>query len=342
MLAELISALLAALATFVACSFALPLGTSLGLLDFPDDAGGRKQHARVTPLVGGLVIAGISLGAIIAILTLPADLGPTVERHVAWLGIAVAAMFVIGVADDRFELSVRSRLGVGAMVLLLVIVTAPDFAISFVRFSLQPAVRILGLTSIPFTLLCLVGLLNAVNMADGKNGIVISLGLVWSAMLLRWLPPVMAPVMAATAGALAILLWFNMRNRLFLGDGGSYALSALFGLLAIYAYNHHFNDIGADDIILLFAVPVLDTVRLLIFRVWQRRSPFHGGRDHLHHYLYARVGWPYGLGVYITLVIVPNAAATLFPGTAGLWLGVTSIAYAVILGLAHRQSPRLA
>jgi len=340
--AQLISALLAALATFIACSFALPIGTSLGLLDFPDDAGGRKQHARVTPLVGGLVLAGISLGAIVATLMLPADLGPTVERHAAWLGIAVAAMFIIGVADDRFELSVRSRLGVAALVLLLVIFTAPDFAIAFVHFGRQPAVRLLGLASIPFTLLCLVGLLNAVNMADGKNGIVISLGLVWSAMLLRWLPAAMAPVMAATAGALAVLLWFNMRNRLFLGDGGSYALSALFGLLAIYAYNHHFNDIGADDIVLLFAVPVLDTVRLVVGRILQRRSPFHGGRDHLHHYLYARVGWPHGLGVYIALVIAPNAAATLMPGTAGVWLCLTTIAYAVILGLAQRPVRKLA
>nr|WP_295660751.1 MraY family glycosyltransferase [Polymorphobacter sp.] len=342
MIPELISASLAAAATFITCSFALPLGTSLGLLDFPDEAGGRKQHARVTPLVGGLVLAGISLGAILATLMLPADLGPTVERHVAWLGIAVAAMFLIGVADDRFELSVRSRLGVAALVLLLVIVTAPDFAVSFVHFGHQPAVRLLGLASVPFTMLCLVGLLNAVNMADGKNGIVISLGLVWSAILLRWLPAAMTPVMAATAGALAVLLWFNMRNRLFLGDGGSYALSALFGLLAVYAYNHHFNDIGADDVVLLFAVPVLDTMRLVFGRMMQRRSPFHGGRDHLHHYIYARVGWPFGLGVYISLVLIPNAAATLIPGTAGIWLGVTVVAYTVVLGLAHRPSRKLA
>ena len=83
-------------------------------------------------------------------------------------------MFLIGVADDRFELSVRARLGIATLVLLLVIFTAPDFALAFLRFGLEPGMRLLGLASVPFTLLCLVGLLNAVNMADGKNGIAIS------------------------------------------------------------------------------------------------------------------------------------------------------------------------
>ncbi len=338
MAAALLGAVVAALAAFVVGSFAMPLGTSLGLLDFPDESGGRKRHARVTPLVGGLVVALVTLAAIATILLLPVDLGPTVERHVAWLGVAVAAMFVIGVADDRFELSVRARLGIAAVVLLLVTVAAPDFALAFIRFANQPTVWLLGLVSVPFTLLCLVGLLNAVNMADGKNGIVISLGLVWSAMLLRWLPPAMAPVMVALMGALAVTLWFNMHNRLFLGDGGSYALSALFGLLAIYAYNHRFAGIGADDVILLFAVPVIDTVRLLVVRSSQRRSPFHGGRDHLHHYLHARVGWPLGLGVYIALVAIPNAAALLIPGSAGVWLGGTFAMYLLILRWAERPA----
>lgn len=335
MIPPLISAFIAALAAYSLCSFALPLGTMLGLLDFPDESGGRKRHARVTPLVGGLVIAIVILAAIATTLVRPVALGPTVERHIVWLGVAVAAMFVIGVADDRFELSVRARLGVAALVFLLVVVTAPDYALAFVHFSSQPAVRLLGLASIPFTLLCLVGLLNAVNMADGKNGIVISLGLVWSAVLVHWLPTAIHPVMAALAGALAVLLWFNMHNRLFLGDGGSYALSALFGLLAIYAYNHRFAGIGADDVVLLFAVPVIDTVRLLIVRISQRRSPFHGGRDHLHHYLHARYGWPLGLGIYMSLVAVPNAGAVLLPGTATLWLGLTVVIYGVVLRLAQ-------
>lgn len=333
------AAIVAGFIAVVAGIFATPLGTTLGLLDFPDETGGRKRHARVTPLIGGLVLAVVVVAAIVATLMLTPDLAPGVERHLAWLGIAVAAMFLIGVADDRFELSIHARLGIAALVLLLVVATAPDFSLTFVRFSGQPRLHLLGPFAVGFTLLCLVGLLNAINMADGKNGIVVSLGLIWSAVLLAHLPSAMLPVTAAAAAALAVLLWFNMHNRLFLGDSGSYAISALFGLLAIYAYNHDFAVIGADDVALLFAVPVMDTVRLLVARSLERRSPFSGGRDHLHHYLHAKFGWPRGLWIYIALVAMPNAAAVVFPGTALVWLTVTTIVYVFTLHRAKRAVP---
>lgn len=310
--------------------FATPLGTRLGLLDFPDDAGGRKQHARITPLVGGLALTLVVIAAIGVTVAAGAG-GPGVERHLIWLGVAVAAMFGIGVADDRFELGITIRLVVATVVLFLVIVFAPDFGLAFVRFSPSSGLWLLGWLSLPFTLLCLIGLLNAVNMADGKNGIVVSLGLIWAAVLLLRLPAAMLPVMVAAGAALVVLWRFNMANALFLGDGGSYALSALFGLLAIYAYNHAFASIGADDIVLLFAVPVLDTIRLAVTRKLSGRSPFAGGRDHLHHYLYARLGWPRGLYVYVALAAVPNLAAVVLPGTALFWLVVTALAYALVL-----------
>lgn len=335
------AAIVAGLAALMAGRYAASLGKLFGLLDFPDEAGGRKRHARVIPLIGGLVLAVVGIGAIGATLGLIPDLAPGVERHLLWLGVAIAAMSVIGVADDRFELSVRARLGLAALVLLLVIATAPDFSLTFVRFTGQARLHMLGPYSVGFTLICLVGLLNAVNMADGKNGIVVSLGLIWSAVLLVRLSGPMLPVLTATTAALAVLLWFNMRSRLFLGDGGSYAVSALFGLLAIYAYNHDFATVRADDIVLMFAVPVLDTIRLVIARTVERRSPFSGDRDHLHHFLDTRFGWPRGLWIYVALVAVPNAAAVALPGTAPAWLGVTVIAYALMLRHVRRARPAI-
>ena len=326
----------AALVAALIGGYARPIGTTLGLLDFPDDPGGRKLHARVTPLVGGLAVTAAVLGGVAATIGLGPDHGPGVDRDLARLALVVAAMFVIGAADDRFELGVGIRLGVATIVLVLIVGTVPDFALAFMRFGLGPRLLLLGGWAVPFTLLCLVGLLNAVNMADGKNGIVIGQALIWSAFLLVHLPPAAVPTMAAVAAALAVLLPFNMRGRLFLGDGGSYAVSALFGLLAIYCYNHAFAAVGADDVALLFAVPVLDTLRLVAARVLQRRSPFAGGRDHLHHYLHARIGWPRGLMVYLGLVALPILGAAL-TGHALAWLGVTAAGYFAVLAWAGRR-----
>ncbi len=331
----LICAALAALAAAAIGRWARPIGTTLGLLDFPDDPGGRKLHAGVTPLVGGLAVAAVTAATVTATIAFGPDHGRMVDRDLARLGIAVTTMYLIGAADDRFDLSVRARLGIAALVLLLIVGTTPDFAVAFMRFGRAPTMLLLGAAAVPFTLLCLVGLLNAVNMADGKNGIVIGQALVWSAFLLVHLPPTVVPVMAAVAAALAVLFGYNLRGRLFLGDGGSYAVSALFGLLAIYGYNHGFADVGADDVALLFAVPVFDTLRLLVGRALRGKSPFAGGRDHLHHYLYARIGWPRGLVVYLGLVALPNLAAAL-TGGALAWLAVTAVAYTAVLVWARR------
>ncbi len=307
------------------------IGGTLGLLDFPDDPGGRKLHAGVTPLVGGLAVTLATLAAIAVIAAFANDRGGTAGRDLVRLAGAVGVMFLIGAADDRFDLSVRIRLGLATVVLAFVIASVPDFALTFMRFGQAPAMTLLGWASVPFTLLCVVGLLNAVNMADGKNGIVIGLALIWSAFLIVHLSPELRPVLAAVAGALAVLFVFNLRGRLFLGDGGSYAVSALFGLLAVATYNRAFADIGADDVALLFAVPVFDTLRLVVSRMVERKSPFAGGRDHLHHYLHATVGWPRGLYIYLALAGLPVVVAALVPGTALIWLGSSFVAYVAVL-----------
>ena len=329
-------AMLGAFVALVVSHWAMPIGTALGLLDFPDPEGGRKLHARVTPLVGGLALvcaAGLAVGALLFVTD------QAQASVLFWFVLTVTGLFLVGAMDDRFGLSARIRLMIAAAFLLAAVAQVPDFAISFLLFSGQSSLILMpGLVGIGFTLLCFVGLLNAVNMADGKNGLVIGQALIWSGILMLRLPSHMVPLMAAIAGALAVLFHFNMKGRLFLGDNGSYGLSAMFGLLGIYAWNHGFADVRADDIALIFAVPVFDTLRLIILRLWQGKSPFTPGRDHLHHYLYARWGWPRPLPWVLALVAVPNLLAVAFPGTALFWLMFTLASYFALLWFAISTS----
>ncbi len=312
-------------------SYARPIGEALLLLDFPDTDGGRKRHDRITPLVGGLAVALAIVGSAWLTSRLVPEAAPAL--HLAWLAATVAVMFAIGIADDRFHLSPILRLGAAITMLLLVTSDAPDFSLAFLRFSGMDQLWLLGALGDVFTLLCLVGLLNAVNMADGKNGIVAGMGLIWTGVLALHAPAVLLPVLAAAAAALAVIWGFNMAGKLFLGDAGSYAISAFFGLAAIYAYNHDFETMRADDVAVMFAIPVFDTVRLMAVRIRQRRSPFEGDRNHLHHHLHASIGWPRGLWVYLALVALPNAGAVIWPGTGLVWLVVAFIAYCSVMWL---------
>lgn len=311
------------------------LGRLFGLLDFPDPSGGRKRHATVTPLVGGLAITLSLLSGVAVAYFNPATFAP-VSTHMAWFAFAVAGMYIIGLTDDRFALGPKIRLALAFLILLLVVLYAPDFGLPFLRFSWSGETWFLDNIGDAFVLLCLVGLLNAVNMADGKNGLVIGICLIWGLVLLVHAPTLLVPVLVATLVSLGTMMAFNFSGRLFLGDGGSYALSGIFGLLAIYIYNHEFAVLRADHIAILFAIPVFDTIRLMTARVRRGQSPFAGDRDHLHHHLAHRWGWPLGLYIYLLLVGAPNLMVLVLPDLGLLWLLGALAAYAaVIIGSAR-------
>lgn len=331
------TALVALLLSLVIGSKAGPLGRWLGLMDYPDPLGGRKRHDHVTPLMGGTGVVISTVTAILLTRLVFGEVSPVVDSHLSWLGITVFCLYLIGLMDDRFALSPKIRLILAVGLLLVVVVHAPDFSLSMLRFTGQDTTSFLGRFADAFSLLCLVGLLNAVNMADGKNGLVISLSLIWSFVLAWHAPEPILPVISAAIAALAVMLWFNMRGQLFLGDGGSYGISALFGLLAIYIYNHGFPTLRADHIAIMFAVPVFDTIRLMTVRMARGQSPFAGDRDHLHHHLAYRWGWPRGLLIYVALVGVPNLLTLLLPSGALLWLLGSFASYALVLTYSTRD-----
>lgn len=318
------------------------IGHKLDVLDFPDTDGGRKRHEQVTPMVGGAAIILSTLFSTFAIYWFGTDIGPSLQHSLLGFAAAVFLMYVIGFADDRFGLSPVARLLLSSMVLLLTVFYVPDFNLTFLRFAGQNSIWLVGLGGAAFVLLCLVGLLNAVNMADGKDGIVISMGLVWTVVLAFHLPQPMLPILAATGAALAVMLWFNMRQHLFVGDAGSYAISTQFGLLAIYAYNHDFAVMRADDVAVMFAIPVYDTIRLMVARKLAGRSMFEADRDHLHHHLHRSFGWPRGLFIYVAMVAVPNILSLVMPGTGLIWLVAAAFVYGFVVWITRYTAPRFA
>ncbi|MFN7175503.1 MAG: glycosyltransferase family 4 protein [Thermaurantiacus sp.] len=337
---ELALLLIGAGIAFVVGIWARPIGEAFGLLDHPDPAGGRKLHLQITPQVGGFaVVTAALLGVAVAAIS-----GGVVGKPIDvafWFALTVLAMFLIGVIDDRAGLSAPLRLGITTTVLLLPILVVPDFLVSELHFAFADLRFPLGLVGgAAFTLLCLVGLLNAVNMADGKNGLVIGQALIWALALSFRLPPELLPLIAALVGALVVLLTFNCFGKLFLGDGGSYAISAIFGLLAVFAWNRSEGAFYAGDIVVIFALPVFDTLRLIVHRMLLGKSPFTPGRDHLHHYLHKRWGWPAPLPFVLGLVAFTNVGALMMPGTGLYWAGVTLVGYTVMLLAAALPEPR--
>lgn len=324
-----------ALLSWLICWRAMPLGEWLGVIDRPD--GERKLHHKATPLVGGTAIAlPITLVALVLAVT-----GPVGPFYLV-LALLTAGLWLLGLIDDRRTLKPMLRLGISLIASGAAMLAIPDLAVGNFRFGFLHRALFLDGWAIPFTLLCLVGLQNAVNMADGKNGLVVGMALIWTGLLALAAPAHLIALLWALAAMLAVVLVYNLAGRLFLGDGGTYALAILIGLLTVYVYNVGFDHLPADVVALWFLLPVVDCLRLIVWRAMQGRSPFAGDRNHLHHHLERLMPWHWGLVVYLGLIGVPGYAATLHPALTPLWAVVSLTVYAVLIALGRRERARQA
>jgi UDP-GlcNAc:undecaprenyl-phosphate/decaprenyl-phosphate GlcNAc-1-phosphate transferase len=319
------------------CRHADWLGYRFGLMDIPDPIGGRKRHDRDTPLLGGAATLLPTFG-IMAFGTILADLpNRQVQSDILVMTLVAVILFLVGLLDDRSNLSARFRLIVSIVVASIAVLSTPYLALDRLLLTFSDTPILTGIFAGFISILCLVGLINAINMADGKNGLVIGMCIIWTIALFYYAPGYLRPTLAALLASLVVVFIFNIRGKLFLGDGGSYGLATLIGCLAIYIYNLRFDVLGADQIVLWFMVPVLDCLRLLILRKTRGQSPFTADRSHFHHYLALKWTWDNGRYVYWAMIGIPTALSVLWPQATPLLLSLTFCAYVGLIWVAGPQ-----
>ena len=315
------------------CFAASPLGRVLGVIDVPND---RKRHEKPTPMVGGIAVAVPMLVVLVAL-----SATSTFAPLYLTMAVALAGFLALGLVDDRRHLRPVYRLSLSVALAVAILLVVPVARVTFFRFTfLDYAVFLTPLWSLVFTALCLVGLQNAVNMADGKNGLALGLLLIWTLLAAAYAPPHVLPVLGALAAALAVTLAFNLRGVLFLGDSGTYALSIGVGLLAIHTYSLEFAALHADVVALWFLIPVVDAIRLMVVRLLAGMSPFRPDAGHFHHMLARRMPWRWGLAAYLALVAIPALVALAEPAAAVPAAVVALVLYAAAVVASQRNPSR--
>jgi UDP-GlcNAc:undecaprenyl-phosphate GlcNAc-1-phosphate transferase len=246
-----------------------------------DHPGARKVHSAPVPRVGGIAMA---LGVLVAALA-------TMNLHVAdiWFLAAAGILMIFGIADDRFDLDYRVKL-IGQLIAVNIVVLAGDVRIQTI--ALDDRIWLPGWVSLPLTVIFLVGVTNAVNLADGLDGLAggtTFLCLCAVALLSSIGGPGASTALAlAFAGAVLGFLRFNTYPAsVFMGDAGSQLLGFGIGVLSIRATQNASSEISAAIPILLLALPILDTLSVMVQRVGEGRSPFSPDKNHIHHKLLA-------------------------------------------------------
>ncbi len=258
---------------------------SWGLLAQP---GPRKNHEGPVPTIGGLAMGAAFLTAY-AFTGLATNLSPLLAAAV---GITLAG----GVLDDRHELRSVPKFGfqVAAAALLAF---SGDVLLTHLGHLMSTQLFTLGRWAIPLTIFALVGVMNAINMADGLDGLAGALALAacvnfGAAASLGGHAPEFATICIA-AGAAVGFLYFNARSpwrpqaAVFMGDTGSLLLGLLLGWFAVRLAMAEHPALAPITAVWILALPIGDTVTLLVRRALRGRNPFHADRQHLHHILLA-------------------------------------------------------
>lgn len=299
-LVTLISAFLLTTAVLLALR---PVAGITGLMDYP---GGRKIHSNPTPMIGGL---GIYLGLLAICMVSPV----LMANYQALLALS-GFVLLVGVLDDLYEIRAILRIACHVVAALAMALMADIKLDTFGNLLYMGPIE-LGLLAVPVTIFATVGVINAVNMSDGLDGL--SGGLVVIALVFLSVAALLAGESAMFSFnqvlivALLAFLSFNFRllwkksALMYLGDAGSTLLGFILAWLIIAATQGSNAVIAPVYALWFLAVPLMDTVGLMVKRPLHGLSPFTPGRDHLHHRLLKA-----GLSPRKTVLIMHGAAVT--------------------------------
>ena len=238
-----------------------------------------RWHREPTPTMGGVaIVVATAIGFLVA--------APRVDvgDAIAWIAVLLAAvtMFIVGVLDDRLQLSPLAKLvaslAIGAFLVFALAGAEPEG-------SLPSGYTLIG--TIWFAGIC-----HAFNLLDNMDGLLAGVAL-FAALFLAWLlgdvlGAAMVIALSALAGALlGFLYWNRPPARLFMGDCGSLFIGALIGgasLVPVFHTRVAFIS-PAVFVVLILVVPLFDTGFVLVLRRLAGRKASKGGTDHVSHRL---------------------------------------------------------
>jgi len=324
----------------------------IGAVDLP---GERKVHQKPMPSAGGLVIFLSSILCIFIMLS--SGFASEYFRFLSsgkWIGALIGAVIVVGLGlfDDIRRLHYAPKAIIQLLVGLLLV--AVGFEIKVLSLPFTSRVLELGFFSIPFTILWIMGITNALNLIDGLDGLaagvaLIACGTIFSIAILTGNTQ-SALLCAFLGGGILGFLKYNFHPAsIFLGDSGSLLLGYCLAIISIEGGYKGATILSIMVPFLALGLPIIDTLLAMLRRFFKDLrlvdssdshyrflGMFKADRDHIHHRLLQiglsqqKVVWiMYGLGVILGL----SAISTLFLHNRDIGFLLLAIVIAIYGGI---------
>ena len=259
--------------SYLAIKFLIRYAPSLGLIDVPNH---RSTHRHITP-------RGAGIGMVFGIMVSDVLFMNTVVLDHFFSFLAIFLVFIVGVLDDHRDTTPKVK---------FYVIFAAVLLLAFDGMSIHSLGRLfgydmeLGWFAIPFTMFAVAGFTNALNLSDGLDGLAGLLSIIILSTLCvigyehRDLFIVSTSV--SFIAAIAAFMWFNWNPaKIFMGDSGSLTLGFAISVLSIKALDY----INPISVLFIAAIPILDTLIVMIRRKRNGHSMFAPDKLHIHHIL---------------------------------------------------------
>ena len=268
------------------------------IVDNPD---ARKLQRVPVPVLGGVAVF---FGMVTAFAT--AGLLLDISSMFAMLCV-MTIMLYVGTMDDILGLSPKVRFLAEIFVILLLMYCNKYSINNF--HGLWGIYEISEWIAVPLTVFACVGIINAINMIDGVNGLssgyCIVTSIIFGSAFIFAGDFNRASLAILSVGALLPFFFHNVfgkKSKMFIGDGGTMLMGSIMSVFVINALKTDSalatatpDNFGLIPFTLaVLVIPVFDTLRVMTARIIRGKSPFNPDKTHLHHLLidlhYSHIG----------------------------------------------------
>ena len=269
------------------------LKNKINIYDYPDNK--KKFHKTPTPLLGGWVFMfNLIVFFILNYLNLS-----RIEENIL---LCSFFFLLIGIFDDKYNLSPYVKISFLTSALIVFFIFSDSLVIKNLNI-FNYNINFSRNMGIFFSTLCVLLFTNAFNLFDGINLQSSLYGLYF--LLFLFFKNLFVEIVFVLIICLIFITFLNYKNKVFMGDSGTLFLGSFLSLLVIANYMNQ-NSLVTEEIFLLMFIPGVDMFRLFLQRIFYRRNPFMGDREHLHHYLLKLYGYKFAIILILLISILPS------------------------------------
>ncbi len=308
------------LITLIMCFYSNFIAKKLNLIDVPNKS---KIHQYSVPITGGLILFFSTAFTFIYQIYFGQEKFFIFNSYLLFF-------FLIGIFDDKFNLNAYIRITFVLLISIFFILSQNDFIIEKIYFEILSSEFYFGKAKIFITLLCILLLYVAMNMADGINGLIIFLSILSILVLKLIISSNNLNILdISTILTLLILSYFNFTNKLFLGNSGTTFLASylIFSTIDV----NYYSQINVFSVISIFLIIGIDMVRLIFSRISSKRNPFMRDQNHFHYILLRKFDLFKTNLIYLALSFMPIIISSILGISVLYFIFISVVLYFLII-----------